>query len=879
MSTQAGSKSKKSLRAASTKKRTSKKRASATVSPATVKKVAAKKKASSTSKVVARTQTQSRLPLLRDRLQLSAVSAYRFPISNDHVAAGVARYAGIFFVVAGTLLALWNIALSGVGPLTFHSSLQDLAASSCSSPSECQKSYGTSGAVSDQPVATIDTVITDQGDTTKVEILTTVEGAQSIETLLYDVRGKSYLKLGDPTKSGSTWKAVWTAHNGTDAGSYRIQALITNDHGTYLSGEADFSIVVAEEGSQTATTQTATPSSTQGSVTPEATIAVSAGGNLNGIVGVTATVPDAVLVEFYIQQTKSNSPRFIGTGSRSNKSPDTWSLRWNTEDTPNGSYNLFVGIANDYGSYTSGTTDVFVSNTVYSASYGVPIDGYENTYNRPSGKRCGSSSYRVEKAGLCQYLCINTNDPNDTFILEGLPEFFFKDIHVEQPDGSYQYCPYPNGGVSHCTHYPDDRDRCVLASASTVALSYDPVVTSVVGSSGIYNTLTPTKTTTTNDPVVTSQTTTDSTDNTIDDRPAPVVVIQPDTVATIVEETNVAPEQEESLTQMLTNYNTELDPLLERYATVYRESKGSSGGGGHSSNPTAETELKSIKDQITALQAKVTSLASEVADETFVTQVMASTKKIAEIRESNTIRNEDLIRARAGDEIFRDSDNDGISNYDEVALYGTDPYSADSDNDGYIDGVEVLGGFSPTHVETDTLVKYESPKNTGLERSDILAVSQLTPLTIRRFESPDGSQSTPVVFSGEALPNSFVTVYLFSTPIVVTVKTNDDGSWSYLFEKDLEDGEHEVYVGITDNAGRIVAKSSPFRFIKTAEAFTPITAASTGSAQVGVADATPNLLSGNSLLVILSVIVVLFGLLLLLFGMHLQPKAHAPKFT
>ncbi|MEI7912396.1 MAG: cadherin-like beta sandwich domain-containing protein [Verrucomicrobiota bacterium] len=44
---------------------------------------------------------------------------------------------------------------------------------------------------------------------------------------------------------------------------------------------------------------------------------------------------------------------------------------------------------------------------------------------------------------------------------------------------------------------------------------------------------------------------------------------------------------------------------------------------------------------------------------------------------------------------LRDSDGDGLSNYDEVNIYGTDPTKADTDGDGLSDGYEVgLGRFS-----------------------------------------------------------------------------------------------------------------------------------------------------------------------------------------
>jgi hypothetical protein len=80
------------------------------------------------------------------------------------------------------------------------------------------------------------------------------------------------------------------------------------------------------------------------------------------------------------------------------------------------------------------------------------------------------------------------------------------------------------------------------------------------------------------------------------------------------------------------------------------------------------------------------------------------------------------------------------------------------------------------------------------------------------------------VFSGTALPNSFVTVYIFSTPIVVTVKTDGEGKWQYVHDKELPDGSHELYVAIVNNEGRIVARSPSVPFIKTAEAieFSPL---------------------------------------------------------
>jgi len=44
---------------------------------------------------------------------------------------------------------------------------------------------------------------------------------------------------------------------------------------------------------------------------------------------------------------------------------------------------------------------------------------------------------------------------------------------------------------------------------------------------------------------------------------------------------------------------------------------------------------------------------------------------------------------------YRDTDHDGLSDYDEIYAYGTSPYLADTDSDGVPDNVEVQRGTNP----------------------------------------------------------------------------------------------------------------------------------------------------------------------------------------
>ena len=52
-----------------------------------------------------------------------------------------------------------------------------------------------------------------------------------------------------------------------------------------------------------------------------------------------------------------------------------------------------------------------------------------------------------------------------------------------------------------------------------------------------------------------------------------------------------------------------------------------------------------------------------------------------------------------------DSDNDGLSDYDETYIYKTNPNLADTDSDGYTDGTEVLYNYDPNKNLDDKLEK------------------------------------------------------------------------------------------------------------------------------------------------------------------------------
>jgi hypothetical protein len=185
------------------------------------------------------------------------------------------------------------------------------------------------------------------------------------------------------------------------------------------------------------------------------------------------------------------------------------------------------------------------------------------------------------------------------------------------------------------------------------------------------------------------------------------------------------------------------------------------------------------------------------------------------VLKAEVVKEERLFEKREEKSFRNDSDKDGISDYDEVAIFKTNPFNKKTKEGDKTDSEKILAGINPV---TDELISYEDPREAKPPvikkyRVEKLEVRGVTPTT-----APEEVSKSELVFEGEGLPNSFVTIYIFSTPIIVTVKTDGNGRWTYALDKELDDGQHEMYVATVDNSGKIVAKSEPIPFVKTANA-------------------------------------------------------------
>lgn len=210
-----------------------------------------------------------------------------------------------------------------------------------------------------------------------------------------------------------------------------------------------------------------------------------------------------------------------------------------------------------------------------------------------------------------------------------------------------------------------------------------------------------------------------------------------------------------------------------------------------------------------------------ILEDRIVSRAATDQEERENLREKGIGIIQEKIEAEVASAVFLDTDKDGVSDYDEANIYGTNPKIADSDKDGVKDGEEILSGTNP--LAKKELVYYENPKEilpasataTPAAVPDIFTVEniQAASTTVQS----DGTEALAAIrLEGKALPNSFITLYIYSTPLVATVKTDSDGSWTYVLEKELSDGEHEVYIAMTDGNGKILASSKPIPFVKEA---------------------------------------------------------------
>lgn len=221
-----------------------------------------------------------------------------------------------------------------------------------------------------------------------------------------------------------------------------------------------------------------------------------------------------------------------------------------------------------------------------------------------------------------------------------------------------------------------------------------------------------------------------------------------------------------------------------------------------------------------------------------------------------------IIEERQGDLIEKDTDNDGLSDYDEKFIYNTNPenpYTTESPEtsieEKMNDAEKIKSGINPSSPALEK-IDYQDPR---ADRQSV--ISKIHKVSRVELVNVEGKTNKFLKLQGTALPNSYVTVYIFSTPTIVTVRTDARGEWSYTLDKELENGEHEVYVATVDNTGRLLARSESIPITQTTDA------ATLGTFGIGEpTSAQTDFIQENFILIILAILLFAIIIVLIISG-------------
>ncbi len=795
-------------------------------------------------------------------------SPYRFPLVPSKQALQlVTRVVAILFVIFGSLSSLFHIS-SVTTDLSQKANIVDSNSGTLSTTTNTQQ-------ISLDPKPN-PRIVVDAGDYLhgQVPINITVPYAQEVKLMAEDRSMSRFLTMGIASRvDDSSWRFYWNTTLFQD-GMYRIKLLIRNEFGTYEYGESteyeirNISSTASGTNSIDLTTSTTTgttdtgqvdsigTTTTQVTTRPELVLPSNTTISRNAVLKV--LVDNATEVKLYAKNTITLTSHYIGRAIQ--QDTDEWRISWDSTKVPNGQYAIRAVATIGTQQRESIAKTLVVQNESSSLEVDTIPSGttteqvLEPTISLAISKTSpiSGSVELVAETQNAQWVEVYAKQKN------ALTPFFLG-LAQKQSDTKWKYIwdtkASPNGDYEVYVRVRSAYGFTEGRRVQTRVLN-EVIATFTAEQEKEIDTLISLESSLGKETDGTVEILDNTATTTPEYIPPKIVYIEP--VVTFVDRTiEEDDELREEIESTLSEFRKELRVSVSAFSSAIRTQD-------EAAARKAEEEILSLKREI--LQGLPQSgerekLIAEV--DTYLSQVIFETLELAK-------NNERILKERAGAAINLDADKDGITNYDEVNLYKTNPYAADTDGDGYIDSAEITKGYNPHDSSSEALVVYESPKESGEVRDDLLVVESISTVTLGEDETLVESGKDPVqaLISGKGLPNSFVTLYIFSTPIVVTVRADEEGNWAYVFDKDLEEGEHTLYVGITDNAGRIVAKSNPVSFVKTAEAYSQVIGAGIVATETGE----PSMFGTKAVFLLASVLVLVLGLVLVMLGMHLERK-------
>lgn len=792
-------------------------------------------------------------------LALALLSPLRFPVNTDHLAISTARYGGVLFMAVGALFTLFfasgSFGVTGqqIATKSQTATVQTAITVNCDDPLQYQ-SLACSDVVNKKPPVSFEVVGASAAALVgTVTVHATVAHANHVMLVAYSQTLNKVVELGPMVNvGGDVWEYSWNTLLFNDGG-YILKAYILNFYGSYDTASPSSvtvdNIPLTADTTPIGVSTTATASTTDVAVVvPDApTMSLLTAENANQFRFEISTPLSAKTVKMYLHNAALNSNSVLGYAYSSGSG--LWRYRWDTTAVPAGDYSV--------------KASVVLSDAVVLVTPFLPVTKIATVVSEPVVTTATTSTTTPEIKPVLKptvVFDIQSVQPLKNIVTvklavtdatqiemfsqrrsELVKKFLGQAQSIDTGIWMYQLDTkkVPNGEYTIVANIKN-KFGTYTAESVVVKIANEVVVAFTTKEEERVKVLTD---------IATEVKKTESVVK-------PAVKEASSTPTSTSVAVTVDPE-EEIAHALLNSFKDKVDAELQHLASALR-------AGDAKAVETSKLRLETLKIEI--VNANVKNLNKQKLVEKISARIAAAVAKV----EVDVQKTSKIIAERTNEKASLDSDKDGITDYDEVAIYKTNPFKVDTDGDGFNDGAEILSGHNPLDARSETLVAYESPQETGIVREDILEVKSIATALHNDTSAPATSKNVEAIITGKALPNSFVTLYIFSTPIVVTLKTDTDGSWNYRFDKELEDGKHQVYVGVTDNAGKIVAKSNPFSFVKEAQAFSPVS----GEANVATPVAVPekSFLSDYMIYLVLSISVVAIGLVLILLGLHLDTR-------
>jgi hypothetical protein len=548
-------------------------------------------------------------------------------------------------------------------------------------------------------------------------------------------------------------------------------------------------------------------------------------------VSVEVKTPQASSVEFYLQTQESQTPVYLGQGKAVDEK--TWQYQVNTENLPNASYKILPKIQNQQGEYQAGGTSLTVQNPkpeTKQEELNITEKIQKIEKEIAQAKTASQAEAKsVQGVLLRQYQTLVQTAKNS---IEEAKQNFIKQQRTAE--------------VQKMETAGKELESRVKATEQVINANTEKLVDQAAVLVGIENRLQEKK-----------------------------------------QASQQLEQKAEILKEELEQWKAEpvSDPSLEAVLERHRQDKEDKLSYVLEEKTKTDEEIASLEKDITLKQQEKEELKMEMVATVQKTvapvQEVLSTEPITPsieaienaANDTHLVLNEELqgleitiaqqekVKSAKVTLLTQDSDKDGLSDKEEIDL-GTDPFNPDSDGDGFLDKIEKDFGFDPLKPSSALTITYEEPLKTKARISDVYKVSRVALFVATTTGQPQ------LKIEGKGLPNSFVTLYIYSAPVVLVVKTDENGNFVYSLDKTLEDGYHQVYVAVNNNEGKIVERSEVFSFLKTPAAVAAVAPPSLSSQLASPAESMNRFYS----LFVAIAIVLALAVALLIIGVLIKRK-------